>query len=92
LPFMGKTTTSEAFKGGPVEPRKPYQAPARAKVADVPFEAKTEAQSSFTGSRGERPKAVGKEDGPLSPQKFVGVSEFQKAYPKHAVRAVFEWR
>ena len=51
----------------------------------VPFEAKTEAQTSFTGVRPERTTVAKVDTTPLSPQKFLGSSEFQKSYPRHEV-------
>ena len=32
LPFMSKTTAGEAYVGGPIEPRRPYAPPSKAKL------------------------------------------------------------
>ena len=54
-------------------------------VSDAPFEGKTVAQASFTGQRADPVRPVSRDGVPLASQKFLGTSEFQKAYPRHAV-------
>jgi hypothetical protein len=53
--------------------------------SDAPFEGKTVAQASFTGQRADPVRPVSRDAVPLASQKFLGTSEFQKAYPRHAV-------
>jgi hypothetical protein len=54
--------------------------------SDAPFEGKTVAQASFAGGRADPVRPVSRDNAPLASQKFLGVTEFQKAYPRHEVR------
>ncbi len=59
--------------------------------SDAPFEGKTVAQASFTGQRADPVRPVSRDAVPLQSQKFLGTTEFQKAFPRHPVRWMDGW-